>query len=151
MTWLCLTARLRVSGHDDQCAGLSRRTHGGVGGGARHRDPPLPAAPAGTGDLHQPHRCDRCVSSRRETDALRLTDQTFLSAAASVFAWTRGLLHRAKLDGNGELKVFAEALEAVCTETIEAGFMTKDLAICIKGLAKSVAPSPRPQLCDTAA
>uniref|UniRef100_A0AAZ1XNY3 isocitrate dehydrogenase (NADP(+)) n=1 Tax=Oreochromis aureus TaxID=47969 RepID=A0AAZ1XNY3_OREAU len=40
-----------------------------------------------------------------------------------------------KLDNNAELRVFSEALEAVCIETIEAGFMTKDLAICIKGLA----------------
>ncbi|KAG9348703.1 hypothetical protein JZ751_029020 [Albula glossodonta] len=52
----------------------------------------------------------------------------------SIFAWTRGLAHRAELDKNAELRVFAEALEAVCIETIEAGFMTKDLAACIKGL-----------------
>uniref|UniRef100_A0A673H8E4 isocitrate dehydrogenase (NADP(+)) n=1 Tax=Sinocyclocheilus rhinocerous TaxID=307959 RepID=A0A673H8E4_9TELE len=55
--------------------------------------------------------------------------------SASIFAWTRGLLHRAELDKNAELRVFAEALEAVCVETIEAGFMTKDLAICIKGMS----------------
>lgn len=61
-----------------------------------------------------------------------------LCATASIFAWTRGLLHRAKLDNNAELRVFSEALEAVCIETIEAGFMTKDLAICIKGLPKLV-------------
>lgn len=61
-----------------------------------------------------------------------------LLAVASIFAWTRGLLHRAKLDNNAELRVFSEALEAVCIETIEAGFMTKDLAICIKGLPKLV-------------
>ncbi|KAG7255445.1 hypothetical protein CRUP_030263, partial [Coryphaenoides rupestris] len=53
----------------------------------------------------------------------------------SIFAWTRGLLHRAKLDGNADLRVFSESLEAVCIETIEAGFMTKDLAICVKGLS----------------
>ncbi|KAJ8012649.1 hypothetical protein DPEC_G00045080 [Dallia pectoralis] len=61
--------------------------------------------------------------------------ETSTNPIASIFAWTRGLLHRAKLDDNVELRVFAEALEAVCIETIEAGFMTKDLAICIKGLA----------------
>jgi isocitrate dehydrogenase len=44
-------------------------------------------------------------------------------------------LHRAKLDNNAALKNFAEKLEEVCIETIEAGFMTKDLAICIKGMA----------------
>lgn len=56
--------------------------------------------------------------------------------SASIFAWTRGLAHRAELDHNAELRVFADALEAVCIETIEAGFMTKDLAACIKGLPK---------------
>ncbi|KAK7882315.1 hypothetical protein WMY93_028489 [Mugilogobius chulae] len=60
--------------------------------------------------------------------------ETSTNPIASIFAWTRGLLHRATLDNNKELKYFAEALEAVCIETIEAGFMTKDLAICIKGL-----------------
>ena len=56
--------------------------------------------------------------------------------SASIFAWTRGLLHRAKLDSNDELKQFCQDLENVCIETIEAGFMTKDLAGCIKGLPK---------------
>ncbi|XP_068186001.1 isocitrate dehydrogenase [NADP] cytoplasmic [Antennarius striatus] len=60
--------------------------------------------------------------------------ETSTNPIASIFAWTRGLLHRAKLDNNAELRMFSEALEAVCIETIEAGFMTKDLAICIKGL-----------------
>lgn len=55
---------------------------------------------------------------------------------ASIFAWTRGLAHRAKLDNNDALKKFANDLEAVCIETIEGGQMTKDLAICIKGMAK---------------
>uniref|UniRef100_A0A8C5B0C8 isocitrate dehydrogenase (NADP(+)) n=1 Tax=Gadus morhua TaxID=8049 RepID=A0A8C5B0C8_GADMO len=61
--------------------------------------------------------------------------ETSTNPIASIFAWTRGLLHRAKLDSNVELRVFSESLEAVCIETIEAGFMTKDLAICIKGLS----------------
>lgn len=60
--------------------------------------------------------------------------ETSTNPIASIFAWTRGLMHRAKLDGNHELLDFAEKLEAVCIETIEAGFMTKDLAICIKGM-----------------
>uniref|UniRef100_A0A3Q3KR59 Isocitrate dehydrogenase [NADP] n=1 Tax=Monopterus albus TaxID=43700 RepID=A0A3Q3KR59_MONAL len=60
--------------------------------------------------------------------------ETSTNPIASIFAWTRGLLHRAKLDNNTKLQVFSEALEAVCIETIEAGFMTKDLAICIKGM-----------------
>lgn len=60
--------------------------------------------------------------------------ETSTNPIASIFAWTRGLLHRAKLDNNTALTKFAEALEAVCIETIESGFMTKDLAICIKGM-----------------
>jgi len=60
--------------------------------------------------------------------------ETSTNPIASIFAWTRGLLHRAKLDKNDALKVFAENLEAVCIETIESGAMTKDLAGCIKGI-----------------
>uniref|UniRef100_A0A7R9JSF4 Isocitrate dehydrogenase [NADP] n=1 Tax=Timema genevievae TaxID=629358 RepID=A0A7R9JSF4_TIMGE len=59
--------------------------------------------------------------------------ETSTNPIASIFAWTRGLLHRAKLDDNTLLKDFAEKLEQVCIETIESGFMTKDLAICVKG------------------
>lgn len=61
--------------------------------------------------------------------------ETSTNPIASIFAWTRGLAHRAKLDSNNELAVFCSALEAVCIETIEAGYMTKDLAICIKGMS----------------
>ncbi|XP_073944228.1 isocitrate dehydrogenase [NADP] cytoplasmic [Choristoneura fumiferana] len=60
--------------------------------------------------------------------------ETSTNPIASIFAWTRGLLHRAKLDNNQELHDFAAALESVCIETIEGGVMTKDLAICIKGM-----------------
>jgi isocitrate dehydrogenase len=51
-----------------------------------------------------------------------------------MFAWTRGLLHRAKLDNNEELKTFCETMERVIVETISAGHMTKDLAICVHGV-----------------
>lgn len=61
--------------------------------------------------------------------------ETSTNPIASIFAWTRGLEHRAKLDRNTDLKKFADTLEKVCIETIESGFMTKDLAICIKGLS----------------
>ncbi|XP_017775280.1 PREDICTED: isocitrate dehydrogenase [NADP] cytoplasmic [Nicrophorus vespilloides] len=60
--------------------------------------------------------------------------ETSTNPIASIFAWTRGLLHRAKLDNNAELTKFANTLEEVCIDTIESGFMTKDLAICIKGM-----------------
>ncbi|XP_017890477.1 isocitrate dehydrogenase [NADP] cytoplasmic [Ceratina calcarata] len=60
--------------------------------------------------------------------------ETSTNPIASIFAWTRGLLHRAKLDNNADLKRFAETLEKVCISTIESGQMTKDLAICIKGM-----------------
>ncbi|XP_011186913.1 isocitrate dehydrogenase [NADP] cytoplasmic isoform X3 [Zeugodacus cucurbitae] len=62
--------------------------------------------------------------------------ETSTNPIASIFAWTRGLLHRAHLDNNESLKQFAETLEKVCVDTIEAGSMTKDLAICIKGMNK---------------
>jgi isocitrate dehydrogenase len=58
-------------------------------------------------------------------------NKTSTNPIASIFAWTRGLEHRAKLDGNNALKDFALALEQVCVETVEAGKMTKDLAILI--------------------
>jgi len=60
--------------------------------------------------------------------------ETSTNSIASVFAWTRGLLHRAKLDGNDRLTVFAESLEQACIETVESGKMTKDLVLCIKPL-----------------
>lgn len=60
--------------------------------------------------------------------------ETSTNPIASIFAWTRGLAHRGKLDGNDKLTKFAHTLEKVCIDTIESGFMTKDLAICIKGL-----------------
>ncbi|KHJ55006.1 isocitrate dehydrogenase [Aureimonas altamirensis] len=57
--------------------------------------------------------------------------ETSTNSIASIFAWTRGLAHRAKLDDNAELKTFAETLERVCVQTVEAGHMTKDLALLI--------------------
>ncbi|XP_053204331.1 isocitrate dehydrogenase [NADP] cytoplasmic-like isoform X2 [Panonychus citri] len=61
--------------------------------------------------------------------------ETSTNPIASIFAWTRGFAHRAKLDNNDRLAKFADTLEQVCVETIEAGHMTKDLAISIKGMA----------------
>lgn len=58
---------------------------------------------------------------------------TSTNPIASIFAWTRGLEHRGNLDGNTDLVKFAQTLEKVCIETVEAGFMTKDLAVCIYG------------------
>src|SRR5512139_3232583 len=57
--------------------------------------------------------------------------ETSTNSIASIFAWTRGLAHRAKLDGNAELARFADTLEKVCVATVEAGFMTKDLALLV--------------------
>jgi len=58
-------------------------------------------------------------------------EETSTNSIASIFAWTRGLAHRAKLDDNAELAKFADTLEKVCVDTVEAGFMTKDLALLI--------------------
>ncbi|MBD9387738.1 NADP-dependent isocitrate dehydrogenase [Rhizobium sp. CG4] len=57
--------------------------------------------------------------------------ETSTNSIASIFAWTRGLAHRAKLDDNADLAKFAATLETVCVDTVEAGFMTKDLALLI--------------------
>jgi isocitrate dehydrogenase len=57
--------------------------------------------------------------------------ETSTNPIASIFAWTRGIYYRAQFDGTPEVAQFAEALEAVCVETVEEGFMTKDLAILI--------------------
>jgi isocitrate dehydrogenase len=57
--------------------------------------------------------------------------ETSTNSMASIFAWTRGLAHRGKLDGNAALTKFAETLEKVCIDTVEAGFMTKDLALLV--------------------
>jgi isocitrate dehydrogenase len=57
--------------------------------------------------------------------------ETSTNSVASIFAWTRGLAHRAKLDNNAELAKFASTLEKVTVDTVEAGFMTKDLALLV--------------------
>ncbi|GAM18756.1 hypothetical protein SAMD00019534_019310 [Acytostelium subglobosum LB1] len=64
--------------------------------------------------------------------------ETSTNPIASIFAWTRGLLHRAKLDNNDRLTKFCLDLEAACIETVESGKMTKDLALCIKGTISNV-------------
>jgi isocitrate dehydrogenase len=58
---------------------------------------------------------------------------TSTNPIASIFAWTRGLEFRGKLDGNKELINFCQTLEKVCVETVESGKMTKDLAVCVHG------------------
>jgi isocitrate dehydrogenase len=58
-------------------------------------------------------------------------EQTSTNSVASIFAWTGGLKHRAKLDGNEPLMRFAETLEKVCVQTVEDGWMTKDLALLV--------------------
>lgn len=58
-------------------------------------------------------------------------ESTSTNSIASIFAWTQGLKHRAKLDGNDALNHFAETLEKVCVDTVESGSMTKDLALLV--------------------
>ena len=57
--------------------------------------------------------------------------QTSTNPIASVFAWTRGLIYRGRFDGTPDVTQFAETLERVCVNTVEAGFMTKDLALLV--------------------
>jgi isocitrate dehydrogenase len=59
--------------------------------------------------------------------------KTSTNPIASIFAWTRGLEHRGRLDGNQELITFCNTLEKVCVDVVESGRMTKDLAVCIYG------------------
>jgi len=59
--------------------------------------------------------------------------ETSTNPIASIFAWTRGLAHRAKLDNNEDLAKFCDHLESACIDTVESGKMTKDLALCIRG------------------
>ncbi len=59
--------------------------------------------------------------------------KTSTNPIASIFAWTQGLAHRAKLDENAELANFSKTLEQVCVDLVEGGKMTKDLAVCIHG------------------
>jgi len=69
----------------------------------------------------------------RHYRAYQKGEETSTNPIASIFAWTRGLDHRGKLDKNPELRKFAGTLEQVCIETVEKGVMTKDLAMCIYG------------------
>jgi len=66
---------------------------------------------------------------------------TSTNSVASIYAWTRGLAHRAMLDKNEALASFCKTLEKVCVDTIESGIMTKDLALCIKGSLDKVTES----------
>jgi len=58
-------------------------------------------------------------------------EETSTNSIASIFAWTRGLKHRAQLDGNDQLRKFGETIEKVCVSTVESGYMTKDLALLV--------------------
>ena len=58
-------------------------------------------------------------------------NQTSTNPIASIFAWTRGLSYRAKFDNTHEVDTFAKTLENVCIETVESGYMTKDLALLV--------------------
>jgi len=60
-------------------------------------------------------------------------NKTSTNPIASIFAWTRGLEHRGKLDGNADLQAFAQTVERSCIEVVENGIMTKDLAGCVHG------------------
>ena len=97
---------LRLAGADDQRADDPRRQDRGGRGRPRHRHPPLPPAPGGQADLHQPDRLD-----------LRLDPR----ARGARAAWTR----------RPRSREFAETLERVCVETVESGKMTKDLALLV--------------------
>ncbi|VDK60683.1 unnamed protein product [Cylicostephanus goldi] len=74
--------------------------------------------------------------TRHYREYQKVGNPTSTNPVASIFAWSRGLHHRGVLDKNEELKKFTLKLEKACIDTIEAGNMTKDLAICIHGSKK---------------
>ena len=69
--------------------------------------------------------------SRAITANTRRAAQPAPTPIASIFAWTRGLIYRGRFDNTPDVTTFAETLERVCVETVESGFMTKDLASLI--------------------
>ena len=72
----------------------------------------------------------------RHYRAYQRGEETSTNPIASIFAWTRGLSHRAKMDENDALARFAQTLERVCVATVEGGEMTKDLALLVSGDTK---------------
>ncbi|KAF4661345.1 Isocitrate dehydrogenase [NADP], mitochondrial precursor (Oxalosuccinate decarboxylase) [Perkinsus olseni] len=72
----------------------------------------------------------------RHFRAYQRGEKTSTNPIASIFAWSRALNQRAILDNNNRLKHFAQALEDACIESVEAGYMSKDLAICVAGTSK---------------
>ena len=71
--------------------------------------------------------------------------ETSTNSIASIYAWTRGLLHRAKLDNNDQLTHFCNTLEASIIQAVQSGFMTKDLAITVYDTLNV----PREKYCET--
>ena len=99
------SAGLRFARVDDIGIDHARREDNRSGSRAWHGDTTLPKASEG--------------------------QRTSTNPIASIFAWTRGLAHRAKLDNNPELAKFSTTLEHVTVATVESGFMTKDLALLV--------------------
>lgn len=86
--------------------------------------------------LNSPHTSLRAGTVTRHYREYQKGKETSTNPVASIFAWTRGLLHRAKLDNNEPLRQFCLDLEATCVEVIDHdGIMTKDLALAIHGQA----------------
>ena len=75
--------------------------------------------------------------------------ETSTNPIASIFAWGRGLYHRGKLDGNEDLKKFIKTLEKVCIETVESGYMTKDLAVLVSQSQKHLTTNQFLEIIDS--
>ena len=86
-----------------------------------------------TGSWYVVKTSDGKQYNARIKGVLKIEGITSTNPIASIFAWTRGLAFRGKLDSNQPLIDFCNALETVCIETVESGKMTKDLAVCIHG------------------
>ena len=86
-----------------------------------------------TGSWYVAKAADGKLYNARIKGIFKIDEITSTNPIASIFAWTRGLAFRGKLDNNNELIKFCTALEEICVETVESGKMTKDLAVCVHG------------------
>ena len=120
--------------HAEDPADLRCGRAGGAGGAGHHQG----LAGFRLADVGQAEVCGERVQAEaahgtvtRHYRQHQQGKETSTNSIASIFAWTRGLQHRAKLDGNAELARFATTLEKVCVDTVEAGQMTKDLSLLV--------------------
>ena len=124
-----LTMPLDFADADDQRADHTRWSNNGIGSSARSRSWPVRLC-----FLAQTHTHLSWQTVTRHFRQHQKGEETSTNSVASIYAWTRGLAFRGKLDGNDALVTFAKQLEQACVDAIDKeGVMTKDLALAIHG------------------